>query len=239
MKILAIDTSGRLLSLALSKNDKIITEKNRKLKKFEHNRLLVKEIERMLKKSNLTLNDIDIVSVGRGPGSFTGLRIGLAAAKGLIFESKRKLMGVASFDAVAFNIKDTQRLIVVIEDARKHMVYGCIYLNDDMGKLERISDYQLLPLEDFCKDVIKISKKYKKDVIFTKDGINSYKEELTKVFKTANFADEKKWLPKAANIARLTFENCKLNKKKKSKNIEIEPLYLHSQYANITKPKKI
>ena len=239
MKILAIDTSSKFLSLALSENNKILKEKNRQLKKFEHNRLLLREIKSLLEKCNLTINDIDIISVGRGPGSFTGLRIGLAAAKGLVFKSGRRLMGICSFDAVALNIKEPERLIVVIEDARKQMVYGCVYLNNDMDKLERISDYQLLSLEDFCKYILKLSKKYKKDVIFTKDGINSYKEELKKAFKTAVFADEKKWLPKAANIARLTFENCKLNKKTKAKNIEVEPLYLHSQYANITKPKKI
>ena len=239
MKILAIDTSSRFLSLALSENYKIVKEKNRQLKKFEHNRLLLKEIDSLLKKCKMVINDIDIISVGRGPGSFTGLRIGLAAAKGLVFASKRRLIGISSFDAAAFNIKEPERLIVVIEDARKQRVYGCAYLNNDMGKLERISDYQLLSLEDFCKYILKLSKKYKKDVIFTKDGINSYKEELKKVFKTAVFADEKKWLPKAANIARLTFENSKLNKKMKTKNTEIEPLYLHSQYANITKPKKI
>jgi len=239
MKILALDTSSKFFSLALSMDKKILAQTNRKLKKFEHNRLLLKEIERLLNKCNLTINDIDVVSVGRGPGSFTGLRIGLAAAKGLVFESKRRLMGISSFDAVALNIKESKRLIVVIEDARKQMVYGCSYLYNDTGKLERISDYQLQSLEDFCTYIHKLSKKYKKDVIFTKDGINPYKEELQNAFKTAVFADEKKWFPKAANIAALTFENWKLNKKMKSKDVEIEPLYLHSQYANISKPKKI
>ena len=239
MKILALDTSSRFLSIALGENEKIITQINRKLKKFEHNRLLLKEVDRLFKKCNLTLNDIDVVSVGRGPGSFTGLRIGLAAAKGLVFESKRRLVGIASFDAVALNIKDSNKLIVVIEDARKQMVYGCSYIYNDAGRLERISDYQLQSLKDFCKYVSKISKKHKRSIIFTKDGVNSYKEELMNIFKTATFADEKKWLPKAANIARLTFENYKLSKKIQYKNTDIEPLYLHSQYANISKPKRI
>jgi tRNA threonylcarbamoyl adenosine modification protein YeaZ len=239
MKILAFDTSSKLLTAAVTQDNKVIKQVNRCLKKPEHNRLLLKTINRLLEESKIKLSDIDVVSVGRGPGSFTGLRIGLATAKGLTFESQRKLTGLSSFDAAAFNIKEKGKLIVVIEDARKDMVYSCIYLNDDLGCQERITDYQLLSFKDFCTYVSRLAKKYKKDIIFTKDGIVNYKQELKKRFKRALFANENKWLPKAANLALLTYNDLKLTKSCLNKKGEIEPLYLHSQYANITRPKKI
>jgi tRNA A37 threonylcarbamoyladenosine modification protein TsaB len=148
-------------------------------------------------------------------------------------------VGISSFDAVALNIKEKSKLIVVIDDARKQMIYSCSYIYKDLGKLDRVSEYNLQSLRDFYKDIQRLSKKYKRDIIFTNSGIKSFRDELQKVFGKAVFADENKWLPKAANIASLAFELCKLQKRKKNKDIESEPLYLHSQYANISKPKKI
>jgi tRNA threonylcarbamoyladenosine biosynthesis protein TsaB len=237
MKILAFDTSSQYLSIAISKNASILSQKNIKMKQFKHNRELLPKIDYMLKKNKLAIDDIDIVSMGKGPGSFTGLRIGLALAKGLVFMSKRKLHAVSSFDAAALNVSKTGSLIAVIEDARKQRVYGCLYKNEN--ELERLTDYSLLRYKDFKKLVKKNLKKSQKEIIFLKNGLSIYREDLRKSFTNAVFADEKQWISKASNIAKLTYLDFKSNKINKTKDREIEPLYLHSQYANITKPRKI
>lgn len=237
MKILAFDTSSQYLSIAISSDDSILSQKNIRMKQFRHNKELLSKIAEMLKKNNLSIDDIDIVSLGKGPGSFTGLRIGLALGKGLVFMSKRRLHAVSSFDAVALNVTKTEALIVVIEDARKQRVYGCIYKNEN--ELERLTDYSLLSYSDFKKLVKSKLKRSQKEIIFLKNGLNIYREDLSKSFTKAVFADEKKWIPKASNIAKLTYSDLKSKKINKAKEIEIEPLYLHSQYANITKPRKI
>ncbi len=236
MKILAIDTSSSYLSLAISDGDRLIHEINKDLKKRDHAKLLIPELKSMLEKVNFKLNDIDVFCVGLGPGSFTGLRIALSSIKGLNLAYNKKILGISSMDAIAYNINNKNNIIVCIRDARKKKVYGCLYKRDN--ELIRLTDYLLLTFDKFCDLVKKVARRENREVIFTADGVKSFKNDILKIMPDSSFAKKKYWHPYARNLAELSLEMIKNNKPLSSID-EIEPLYLHSHYANITKPKKL
>lgn len=125
MKILAFDTSGPRLSLA-------VYDGRKKLAAFEsadagrHSESLLPELERLIKSARVAVKKIDCVAVGVGPGSFTGLRIGVTAAKTLAYATGAKLVGVSSLEAAARSI-GKEGDVAVCSDARKSQVYGAVY----------------------------------------------------------------------------------------------------------------
>lgn len=237
MKILAIDTSSSYLSLAISDGDRLIYEINKDLKKKDHAKLLIPELKSMLEKVNFKLNDIDVFCVGLGPGSFTGLRVAISSVKGLNFACNKKILGISSMDAIAYNINNKNNIIVCIQDARKKKVYGCLYKKEN-DELIRLTDYLLLAFDKFCDLIKKIARREKRKVIFTADGVKTFKDDILAAIPDALFAQKIDWRPYARNLAELSLEMIKNNKPFSSID-EIEPLYLHSQYASITKPKKL
>lgn len=238
MKILALDTSTSYLSLAISEDNKVLTDINKNLKRMDHAKFLIPELGKLLKNVKLKLDDMDALCVGLGPGSFTGLRVGLSSVKGLSIATNKKILGISSMDAVACNIDNEDKIIAYIQDARKQKVYGCLYKKED-DRLLRLTDYLLLEFEEFCKLVKKQVKKHNKDVIFTADGVGVFKDDILAVIPDALFTKQVKWHPYARNLAKLSYKIIKEEKKPFSLIDEIEPLYLHSKYANITKPKKL
>lgn len=236
MKILAIDTSTSYLSLAVIDENKILCEVNKNLRKPNHCRYLLPYLKEMLDDKRLKIQDLDVFCVGLGPGSFTGLRVGLATIKGLNLVCNKKLVGISSMDAIAHNIENRNKIIACIQDAKKGKVYGCLYKKNN--ELIRLTDYLLLELKELLFLIKKICKKENKNVVFTADGVEIFKKDILKSKLKSTFAGKKKWYPKAAYLAR---EALKLLKMKKNLNSpdDIEPLYLHSQYANITKPKRL
>lgn len=107
--ILGIDTATKVCSVALTKDGQVLAEKN-SADGIVHSRRLLPEIDALLKEANVTKQAIDLVAVSMGPGSFTGLRIGLATAEAFAYAQKKFLHGVDTLTALAYNIK-TDKLI--------------------------------------------------------------------------------------------------------------------------------
>ncbi|MCK5578488.1 MAG: tRNA (adenosine(37)-N6)-threonylcarbamoyltransferase complex dimerization subunit type 1 TsaB, partial [Planctomycetes bacterium] len=103
MKIIAIETSGSNGSIALLKNEQVIKE-YRFRKGMVHGKLLIPRLDQALRKARWSRNSLDLIAVDIGPGSYTGLRVGLAAAKSLAYALRAKIIGVSSLDALAENI---------------------------------------------------------------------------------------------------------------------------------------
>jgi tRNA threonylcarbamoyladenosine biosynthesis protein TsaB len=236
MKILAFDTSTTYLSLAVSSDENLLYEVNKEVKKTNHDQLLIPEMKGMLDKLRLKVSDIDVFCVGLGPGSFTGIRVGLSAGKGLSLACGKNILGISSMDAIAYNIESRDKLIACIKDARKEKVYGCLYRRGD--ELIRLTDYLLLRLDEFIDKVKKIKEKENKEVLFTADGVKFFKKRILEALPASYFAQELKWYPYARNLTKLSLEHIRKNRPFHSAD-EIEPHYLHSQYVNITKPKKL
>ncbi|GAB6094161.1 tRNA (adenosine(37)-N6)-threonylcarbamoyltransferase complex dimerization subunit type 1 TsaB [Desulfatiferula olefinivorans] len=126
MKLLAVDTTGQGCSVAVTDDDVLLCELNFR-KKETHSRHIMGLIDTVLGACRLSIHDIDGYAVSRGPGSFTGLRIGLSTVKGLALVTGKPVAGVSSLDALAMNVPCSNRPVCALIDARKNEVYMARY----------------------------------------------------------------------------------------------------------------
>ena len=206
MKILAIDTSGKAMGIAVADENGIIIEHN-DTSGAKHSTALASTIKNILDKAGLGFNDIDGFSVSIGPGSFTGLRIGVTMIKGFAFATKKPVTAVPTLDTIAYNCIASPHLICTIVDASRNLVYACLYESTG-STLKRKSDYLLLSISELLE-------RLQGHVLFLGDGINIYKEDITNHFKTlrgtngVEFAPETMWYPRASTIAIMGLERLK------------------------------
>ena len=126
MKILAIDTSNRPLSVAILEDKRLLAETTTNVLR-NHSTTLMPIVEDLLKKAATTIQEIDRFVVAKGPGSYTGLRIGVTTAKTFAFTLNKELVGVSSLKVLAANYKNTNRIIVPLFDARRQNVFAGVY----------------------------------------------------------------------------------------------------------------
>ena len=138
MRILGIESSSLVASAAIYEDGITMAEYTVDFK-MTHSQTLLPMIDEMVKLVGIDLNTIDAIAVAAGPGSFTGLRIGSATAKGLGLALKKPLVAVPTVEGLAYNLYDTQGLICPIMDARRKQVYTGIY---------RFEDHRLVTVED-------------------------------------------------------------------------------------------
>ena len=139
MKILAIGTSGKNCTIAISEDKNVIKEININTG-LTHSETLLPNIEKILQETNLTLNDMDAYAVSIGPGSFTGIRIGVATIKGLCLGVDKQVIAVPSLLGMAYNKKDFDGYIVSCIDARNDNIYAGIYKAEN-GIVKQVGDY--------------------------------------------------------------------------------------------------
>ena len=177
MKILALDSSGLVASVAVVEHDgtngNLLAEYTVNYKKTHSQTLLpmLDEIGRMIE---LDLNSIDAIAVAAGPGSFTGLRIGSATAKGLGLALDKPLVHVPTVDALAYNLYGTDRVICPLMDARRNQVYTGIY-EFKQEELSVIEPQMAVGIEVIAEKLRALGR----PVIFLGDGVPVFREELT------------------------------------------------------------
>ena len=145
MKILGLDSSGIVASVAIVEDDVLIAEYTVNYKKT-HSQTLLPMLDEIAKMTELDLNSIDAIAVAAGPGSFTGLRIGSATAKGLGLALKKPLIAIPTVEGLAYNLYDIPGLICPIMDARRKQVYTGIYRFTD-HQLKVVEDQMAVPME--------------------------------------------------------------------------------------------
>jgi tRNA threonylcarbamoyladenosine biosynthesis protein TsaB len=170
MKVLGIDTSSSCGSIGLIDDDSLIAEYLLNIP-VTHSERLLGAIELILREARIVLDDLDGWAISLGPGSFTGLRIGVSAVKGLAFATQKPVAGVATLDALACLTSPTPYLICPILDARKEEVYTAFYRYEKGDILKRMSPYQAIRPEELVK---KIDEK----TIFIGDGVRTYGDYL-------------------------------------------------------------
>ena len=221
MKLLSLDTSTEYLTLAISDGAKIIGRMHKSAPR-NHSSLLMPMIERLLKKARLKLEDLDGLCIGVGPGSFTGLRIGVATVKGLAFVTGKSIVAVPTFDAIAANAGRMRGIICVVLDARKNKVYGCFYKSDGKGGVKRLSPYLLVGADELLKKCEKYGTLY---------FLGDYADRIAGLYPRGMIATAK-WHPRADAIAALGLE---LFRKKKFVSAQkLEPMYIYSHECDIT-----
>ena len=173
MNILAIETTGSVSSVALICPGKTIAEFSIN-SGLTHSQTLMPMLDHTLTAANFNKADIDAIAVSSGPGSFTGLRIGAAAAKGLAFALGLKIVPVSTLDALAYNVFTWEGIVVPIMDARRSQVYTAVY--DCVGsKITRISDYMACDFDE----VADMTRKKGKRTIFLGDGVAVHRGGIT------------------------------------------------------------
>ena len=170
MKILGLDSSGIVASVAIVEDDVLIAEYTVNYKKT-HSQTLLPMLDEIAKMTELDLNSIDEISVAAGPGSFTGLRIGSATAKGLGLALKKPLIAIPTVEGLAYNLYDISGLICPIMDARRKQVYTGIYRFTD-HQLKVVEDQMAVPMET----VIEKLNQYGEAVTFLGDGVPVFRE---------------------------------------------------------------
>ena len=225
---LAIDTSSKFLCVAVVSNGHVLAEYNR-IHDRAHGKLLIEAIEKVLSGCRISLEDIDILAVNIGPGSFTGLRIAVATAKGLSLALGKPILGISSLDLMACSYQGKQGLICPIIDAKRKLVYSALY-EIKGNTIKRKSKYLLVGIEELLKYV-------KPPLIFSGDAISLYADKIKKTFPVGvEFAKEKFWYPNPVAFAKLCFQSKKSNKLQSAKTIT--PFYLYPDTCTVRRKSK-
>ncbi|MBR6479597.1 MAG: tRNA (adenosine(37)-N6)-threonylcarbamoyltransferase complex dimerization subunit type 1 TsaB [Clostridia bacterium] len=164
MKILAIDCTAGPASVAILEDEKVLA-KQFKNEGLTHSQTLVPMIKEVLDTARTELKDIDIFAINSGPGSFTGVRIGVAALKGLTQGDAANCVPVSTLRSMAYNFIDSDATVCAVMDARCNQVYTATFEVKD-GKVNRISDDEAILIDELYEKL----KSLKKDVVFVGDG---------------------------------------------------------------------
>lgn len=182
MKIAALDSSGLVASVAVIEDEILVAEYTVHYKKT-HSQTLLPMLDEVRKMIELDLGTLSAIAVSAGPGSFTGLRIGSATAKGLGLALELPIIPVPTIDALAYNLYGTDKLVCPLMDARREQVYTGLY------EYERNENgtYALHRLLEQCaigiEEIAQIVNSFEREVIFLGDGVPVYKEQLEKMVK--------------------------------------------------------
>lgn len=225
MRLLAFETSTKYLVLSITDGERILGSQSRLVDR-ESQTFLPETMERCLKEARLPLEKIDAFAVGLGPGSFTGLRIGITFVKGLAFATEKPVAGVPTLDLLALNAPPFSGQVVPVLDAKKQQVYWARYRRREDEGLKKLGAYAVGPLEGLIEEL-------EGEVFFVGDGARLYEKEIRSVRKIqASFGDPELDVPKPEALACLAMREALHGRWIKPE--ALEPLYLHPRECTIT-----
>ncbi|MCR4727778.1 MAG: tRNA (adenosine(37)-N6)-threonylcarbamoyltransferase complex dimerization subunit type 1 TsaB [Lachnospiraceae bacterium] len=235
MKIIGIDSSGLTASVAILEDDCVVAEYSVNHKKT-HSQTLVPMLDEISRMTELDLSAVDCIAVAKGPGSFTGLRIGSATAKGLGFALNIPIAEVPTTDALAYNLAGTNKLVCPIMDARRDQVYTGLYDfsgSSEYGDLNVILPATALAIEEIVAKINETGR----EVIFLGDGVKVFEDRIKELITVAfSFAVPGSRLQRASSVASL---GLKLFKDGKAVSAEQHvPDYLRPSQAERVKSEK-
>lgn len=224
MKLLALDSSGLVASVAIVTEEAMLAEYTVNYKKT-HSQTLLPMLEEIVKMVDMELSEIDAIAVAAGPGSFTGLRIGSATAKGLGLALKKPIIPVPTLDGLAYNLYGTNKVICPLMDARRNQVYTGLY---EFNKEE----FQIVKKQNVVtvEEIIDTINQRGKEVIFLGDGTAVYKDIIQEKIKVDyQFAPVHLNRQRAGAVGALAIQ---LYQKKQIETAEQhEPVYLRLSQA--------
>lgn len=211
MKVLAIDSSGMTASIAVTEDEKLIAEYTIDYKKT-HSQTLLPMLDEIKGMVELDLSTLDVIGVASGPGSFTGLRIGSATAKGLAMALHKPIAEVPTMDAMAYSLYGFEHVICPIMDARRNQVYTGFY---SFERKDHNTAFRVLK-EQFAADMEEVIEELnglERRVIFLGDGVPVFKEVIKeKLLVPFEFAPANCNRQRAASLAVLAGEYLKAGK---------------------------
>ena len=223
MKILSLDSATESATCAILDDNRILGEITFNYKK-QHSVVLMPMIDELFNNTGMSICDIDGFVASKGPGSFTGLRIGMATIKGLSQGTKKPFVTISTLDSLAYNLAYTSGIICPILDALRDNVYTALYTFDNY-ELIRTSDYMNISIDE----LINMLKDKNCNISFIGDGTFKFKERLMRHLTQISFAPAHLNLAKASSLGELGL-------KLLSKGIEDDiygsvPIYLRKPQA--------
>ncbi|MCO7175501.1 tRNA (adenosine(37)-N6)-threonylcarbamoyltransferase complex dimerization subunit type 1 TsaB [Sporolactobacillus kofuensis] len=196
MNVLAIDTSNLVMGVAVATEQKVLGELTTNSKK-NHSERLMPAIAELLEKVAIQPIDLDRIVVAEGPGSYTGLRIGVTIAKLMAWTLKKELVGVSSLEIVAQNGRYFDGLIAPFFDARRGQVFAGLYEMKD-GAIVQVVPDQLVLIKDWLAELSKLNK----PVLFLSNDFDKW-GELLRTYPFAVLGESTQNVPRAAELARI------------------------------------
>ena len=231
MRILALDSSGLVATVAIVEDEQTLAEYTVNYKKT-HSQTLLPMLDEVVKMIELELDTIDAIAVAGGPGSFTGLRIGSATAKGLGLALGKPLIHVPTLDGLAYNLYGTKGLICPIMDARRNQVYTGIYRFED-NEFKIVEEQMAISVDELIEKL----NQYGEEVTFLGDGVPVYRISIAEgLDKTYNFAPAHMNRQRAASVATLAMQYYKGGKVETAE--EHRPDYLRLSQAERERAEK-
>lgn len=217
MKILSIDTSSNICDVAVLEDTKLLKEISQN-NGLTHSESLIPNIKNLLENLNIKLKDIDLIVCDKGPGSFTGIRIGIATAKGFSDSLNIPAIGISSLETLAYNIKEDCTICSMIDAKKSNAYYGIFKKNDNQYLLQQDLSVNSL------SDILSILSRYNEPITFVGDGAINYKNIILDTLPHSQFV-ENNYLS-AYNLGLIGFYNYKNNK-----ICDLLPLYLRKPQA--------
>ena len=235
MKILAIDTSTGTLCLGVSFEDKVYTYDLQLGTRISS--LLVPTIKRVAGSLGWKIGEIDYFCCGIGPGSFTGVRVGLATVKALSWSLRKPAAGIPSLDILARNADHDRAYVVPVIDAKRGLVYSTIY-RQKSGRLYRVTGYMLLSPQE-------LARKLKSNIpagdlsgsVILGDGLNICWQDCHQVAKGLKALDKDFWRLDAKNLIAAAADT--IRSKKAVGAASLKPLYLYPKECQIRNKIKL
>ena len=212
--ILSIDSSAVTASAALTDGDKVIRSEFVN-KGLTHSETLLPMIKRVM--GDVAYSELEAIAITAGPGSFTGVRIGVATAKGLAFKFSTPCIPVSTLEAIAYNFVNENAVICAVMDARRMQFYNALFKVEN-GKIERLTPDRAISLEDLQKEL----RQYE-DVIIAGDGARLCADNIG--LDNCRIADEESVYQNAVSLAKAAEKNKKIPPEK------LMPVYLRQSQA--------
>lgn len=231
MKILAVDTSATAASVAVAEENKLIGEFSINTA-LTHSQTLMPMVDELLKNTGLSVNDIDAVAVNAGPGSFTGVRIGVAAVKGIAFPKNLPCVSVSTLESMAYNMLGNDCIVCSVMDARCSQVYNALFRVKGCT-VTRMTDDRALSLTDLKNELQNINEK----VVLVGDGAVLCSKFLGSEIENIMLAPFNNRIQTASSVAYAAFE--KINNGETVKADELMPVYLRLPQAQRELNKKL
>lgn len=222
MKILGIETADRICAVALMEDNQLIKEEIIE-DANTHSVKLMPLVDKLLKETNTKIEDIDLFACDIGPGSFTGIRIGVSTIKAFLDVTNKKAIGISSLEILANNIQ-TEKIVCSLIDAKNQNVY-CGFFRQENGIYQQIGDLTFETIED----AIKIAKNKKKKIIFVGNGSIAYQDMIKSEMKNEAeiILEKEKNKLNARNIAKIAY----YKKQESVDSNHLIPMYLRKSNA--------
>jgi tRNA threonylcarbamoyladenosine biosynthesis protein TsaB len=224
LKILAIDTSSKICSVSILEDNNVIIENHNDDEKT-HSQKLMPLIDETLKQANITLDNIDLLACCQGPGSFTGIRIGISTVKAFADVKNIPIIGVTSLESLAYNIH-SEGLIASIIDAKHDNVYFALYTVSN-ERYETI----IKPMSDEISNIVQLLKQYNEKITFVGDGAAVHQDLIRQEIENSIFADNMQNIQTSISVGKSAFD--KYKSADYQPEYSLSPIYLKKSQAEI------